>query len=135
MALSPQALIKGLVSRILPSVNLDSINTDTAARQGRYGKDGMMTAHPPSNIPFLALGAWILAIGWFGFNAGSAMASNALAANAFVATHMAAAAGTVSWAGIEWLKRGKASILGACSGAVAGLVCITPASGSCTPRS
>ena len=94
-----------------------------------YGHEPM----PPHNLTYTFIGATLLWVGWFGFNAGSAMASNALAANAFVATHMAAAAGTVSWAGIEWLKRGKASILGACSGAVAGLVCITPASGSCTP--
>lgn len=88
---------------------------------------------PPHNLTYTCIGAAMLWVGWFGFNAGSALAANKLAANAFVATHMAAAAGTVSWAGIEWLKRGKASILGACSGAVAGLVCITPASGSCTP--
>jgi Amt family ammonium transporter len=77
----------------------------------------------------------LLWVGWFGFNAGSALESNALAANAFVATHLAAAAGTVAWAGMEWIQRGKPSILGACSGAVAGLVCITPASGSVTPIS
>lgn len=88
---------------------------------------------PPHNLTYTCIGAALLWVGWFGFNAGSALAATPLAANAFVATHLAAAAGTVSWAGIEWLKRGKASILGACSGAVAGLVCITPASGSCTP--
>ena len=88
---------------------------------------------PPHNLTYTCIGAALLWVGWFGFNAGSALAATPLAANAFVATHMAAAAGTVSWAGVEWLKRGKASILGACSGAVAGLVCITPASGSCTP--
>jgi Amt family ammonium transporter len=94
-----------------------------------FGQEPM----PPHNLTYTCIGAALLWVGWFGFNAGSAMAANEFAANAFVATHMAAAAGTVSWAGIEWLKRGKASILGACSGAVAGLVCITPASGSCTP--
>ncbi|MBS0203829.1 MAG: ammonium transporter [Planctomycetes bacterium] len=94
-----------------------------------YGHEPM----PPHNLSYTFIGATLLWVGWFGFNAGSAMAANGAAANAFVATHMAAAAGTVSWAGIEWLKRGKASILGACSGAVAGLVCITPASGSCSP--
>jgi Amt family ammonium transporter len=77
----------------------------------------------------------MLWVGWFGFNGGSALESNALAANAFVTTHMAAAAGTVAWAGMEWIQRGKPSILGACSGAVAGLVCITPASGSASPIS
>lgn len=88
---------------------------------------------PPHNLTYTYIGAALLWVGWFGFNAGSALSSTELTANAFVATHMSAAAGTLSWAGIEWLKRGKASILGACSGAVAGLVCITPASGSCTP--
>lgn len=88
---------------------------------------------PPHNLTYTCIGATMLWVGWFGFNAGSALSASPAAANAFVATHMAAAAGTVSWAGIEWLKRGKASILGACSGAVAGLVCITPASGSCSP--
>ena len=94
-----------------------------------FGQEPM----PPHNLTYTCIGAALLWVGWFGFNAGSALASTELTANAFVATHMSAAAGTVSWAGIEWLKRGKASILGACSGAVAGLVCITPASGSCTP--
>src|SRR5690606_25651577 len=74
-------------------------------------------------------------MGWFGFNGGSALKADALAANAFVATHLAAAAGVLSWAGAEWVLRGKPSILGACSGAVAGLVCITPASGTVTPLS
>ena len=94
-----------------------------------FGQEPM----PPHNLTYTCVGAALLWVGWFGFNAGSALSANAMAANAFVTTHMAAAAGTVSWAGIEWLKRGKASILGACSGAVAGLVCITPASGSCSP--
>ncbi len=88
---------------------------------------------PPHNLTYTCIGAALLWVGWFGFNAGSAGAANALAANAFAATHLAAAAGTVAWAGIEWIKRGKPSILGACSGAVAGLVCVTPASGSCSP--
>jgi Amt family ammonium transporter len=94
-----------------------------------FGQEPM----PPHNLTYTCIGAALLWVGWFGFNAGSALASTELTANAFVATHMSAAAGTVTWAGIEWLKRGKASILGACSGAVAGLVGITPASGSCTP--
>ena len=96
-----------------------------------FGQEPM----PPHNLTYTCIGAALLWVGWFGFNAGSALASTELTANAFVATHMSAAAGTVTWAGIEWLKRGKASILGACSGAVAGLVGITPASGSCTPMS
>ena len=96
-----------------------------------YGHEPM----PPHNLTYTCIGAALLWVGWFGFNAGSALESNALAANAFVATHLAAAAGTVAWAGMEWIMRGKPSILGACSGAVAGLVCITPASGSCGPLS
>jgi Amt family ammonium transporter len=75
----------------------------------------------------------MLWVGWFGFNAGSALGANKLAVNAFVATHLAAAAGTIVWPGLEWILRGKPSILGACSGAVAGLVCITPACGTVTP--
>jgi Amt family ammonium transporter len=94
-----------------------------------YGREAM----PPHNLTYTCIGAALLWVGWFGFNAGSALASTAQAANAFVATHLAAAAGTVAWAGAEWLHRGKPSILGACSGAVAGLVCITPASGSINP--
>jgi len=88
---------------------------------------------PPHNLTYTCVGAAMLWVGWFGFNAGSALAANATAANAFVATHMAAAAGVVAWAGAEWIFRGKPSILGACSGAVAGLVCITPAAGAVNP--
>ena len=94
-----------------------------------FGQEPM----PPHNLTYTCIGAALLWVGWFGFNAGSALTSGALAANAFVATHMAAAAGVIAWAGAEWVTRGKPSILGACSGAVAGLVCITPASGSVTP--
>jgi len=72
-------------------------------------------------------------VGWFGFNAGSALAANELAASAFCATHFAAAAGAVTWAAAEWITRGKPTLLGTCSGAVAGLVCITPAAGYVTP--
>lgn len=94
-----------------------------------YGQEPM----PPHNLTYTCIGAALLWVGWFGFNAGSALEANVLAANAFVATHMAAAAGTVAWAVAEWWHRGKPSILGACSGAVAGLVCITPAAGAVTP--
>jgi Amt family ammonium transporter len=87
----------------------------------------------PHNLTYTVLGAALLWVGWFGFNAGSALESSTLAASAFAATHFAAAAGTVGWAGMEWIKRGKPSVLGAASGAVAGLVCITPASGYVTP--
>ena len=90
---------------------------------------------PPHNLSYTYIGATMLWVGWFGFNAGSSGAADLRAANAFVTTHMAAAAGTIAWACMEWLVRGKPSILGACSGAVAGLVCVTPASGSATPMS
>lgn len=90
---------------------------------------------PPHNLTYTCIGAALLWVGWFGFNAGSAIAANAVAVNAFVSTHLAAAAGVLAWAGAEWVSRGKPSILGACSGAVAGLVCITPACGFVTPLS
>ncbi|MBX3452096.1 MAG: ammonium transporter [Planctomycetaceae bacterium] len=93
-----------------------------------FGQEPM----PPHNLTYTAIGAALLWMGWFGFNAGSAGAADARAANAFLATHLASAAGVVMWAGLEWVLRGKPTILGACSGAVAGLVCITPASGSVT---
>ncbi len=88
---------------------------------------------PPHNLTYTALGAALLWVGWFGFNAGSELASNGVTASAFAATHFSAAAGALAWAGMEWIFRGKPSVLGACSGAVAGLVCITPASGYVQP--
>jgi len=87
----------------------------------------------PHNLPLTILGAGILWFGWFGFNAGSALSGNGLAAAAFVSTHMAAAAATLTWAATEYMQRGKASVLGAASGAVAGLVAITPAAGFVGP--
>jgi Amt family ammonium transporter len=75
----------------------------------------------------------MLWVGWFGFNAGSQLGSDEVTSAAFAATHFSAAAGTLAWAGLEWLLRGKPSVLGACSGAVAGLVCVTPASGYVNP--
>ncbi|MCK9572763.1 MAG: ammonium transporter [Candidatus Omnitrophica bacterium] len=83
----------------------------------------------PHNMPFVVLGTALLWFGWFGFNAGSALAANGLAVNAFVVTHTAAAAAGLSWALIEWIRNGKPTIFGVCSGAVAGLVAITPAAG------
>ena len=91
------------------------------------------TPMPPHNLTYTALGAAMLWVGWFGFNAGSALAADGIAASAFAATHFSAAAATLSWAAMEWIFRGKPTVLGACSGAVAGLVCITPASGYVTP--
>jgi Amt family ammonium transporter len=80
-------------------------------------------------------GAALLWFGWFGFNAGSALACNGLAASAFVVTHIASAAAALSWTFMEWIHRGKPTTLGAASGAVAGLVAITPASGFVGPVS
>lgn len=88
---------------------------------------------PPHNLTYTVIGAAMLWVGWFGFNAGSALTSGGLAVSAFCATHFAAGAGAVAWATIEWVQRGKPSVLGAASGAVAGLVCITPASGYVQP--
>lgn len=87
----------------------------------------------PHNLTYTAIGAGMLWFGWFGFNAGSELASDHLASSALVATHFAAAAGVLGWALYEWLVRGKPSVLGAASGAVAGLVCITPAAGFVGP--
>jgi ammonium transporter, Amt family len=98
-------------------------------KRSGYPKDPM----PPHSLVLSFIGACLLWVGWFGFNAGSALASNGLATSAFVATHFAAAAATVGWLGAEWVTRGRPSALGAISGAVAGLVAITPASGFVTP--
>ena len=87
----------------------------------------------PHNLVLSVIGACLLWVGWFGFNAGSALASSSLATSAFVATHFGAAAATLGWMLAEWIKSGKPSVLGAISGAVAGLVAITPASGFVTP--
>jgi Amt family ammonium transporter len=100
-------------------------------RQG-YGDH---TAFIPHNLPMTMLGAALLWFGWFGFNAGSALAAGALASSAFTATHLATAAAILSWIGVEWIVRGKPTTLGAASGAVAGLVAITPAAGFVGPMS
>lgn len=96
-----------------------------------YGR----TAFIPHNLPMTITGAALLWFGWFGFNAGSALACNGLAANAFVVTHVASAVAALSWVFLEWLHRGKPTTLGAASGAVAGLVAITPGSGFVGPMS
>ena len=88
---------------------------------------------PPHNLPFSVIGAAMLWVGWFGFNAGSALGANALATSAFVATNTATGAAALSWMWIEWVVRGKPTVLGAASGAVAGLVAITPGSGFVDP--
>ncbi|HYL61310.1 MAG TPA: ammonium transporter [Candidatus Methylomirabilis sp.] len=88
---------------------------------------------PPHSMVLSFIGACLLWVGWFGFNAGSALASGSLATSAFVATHLAAAAAAMSWSAAEWIRNGRASALGAISGAVAGLVAITPAAGFVGP--
>ncbi len=88
---------------------------------------------PPHSVVLSFIGACLLWVGWFGFNAGSALSAGSLATSAFVATHLAAAAAAIGWAGAEWIRNGRPSALGAISGCVAGLVAITPASGFVGP--
>jgi ammonium transporter, Amt family len=88
---------------------------------------------PPHSLVLSFVGACLLWVGWFGFNAGSALAASSLATSAFVATHFATAAAAISWSVAEWMRNGRASALGAISGAVAGLVAITPAAGFVAP--
>jgi Amt family ammonium transporter len=98
-------------------------------RRKGYGHQPM----PPHNLPFTVIGASLLWFGWFGFNAGSALSAGGLAAHAFTTTNTAAAAAALGWMFSEWSSRGKPTVLGAASGAVAGLVAITPAAGFVTP--
>jgi Amt family ammonium transporter len=94
-----------------------------------YPKEPMV----PHSVVLSFIGACLLWVGWFGFNAGSALAAGSLATSAFVATHFGAAAAAIGWAGAEWIRNGRPSVLGAISGAVAGLVAITPAAGFVSP--
>jgi ammonium transporter, Amt family len=94
-----------------------------------YGHQPM----PPHNLPLTVMGAGLLWFGWFGFNAGSALAANGLAGHAFTTTNTATAAAALGWMFTEWMSRGKPTVLGAASGAVAGLVAVTPAAGFVTP--
>jgi Amt family ammonium transporter len=87
----------------------------------------------PHSVVLSFIGACMLWVGWFGVNAGSAFAAGSLATSAFVATQFAAAAAALGWAGAEWTRNGKPSVLGGISGAVAGLVAITPAAGFVQP--
>ncbi|MHB9075447.1 MAG: ammonium transporter [Desulfobaccales bacterium] len=104
-------------------------------RRGYGGYGNGAEAFIPHNLPMTVLGAGLLWFGWFGFNAGSALGANALASSAFTATHLATCAATLAWVVVEWLFRGKPTTLGAASGAVAGLVAITPAAGFVGPMS
>lgn len=114
----------GTVVHIISGVSGLVIAIMIGKRKG-YGSEAMA----PHHLPMTVLGAALLWFGWFGFNAGSALSANGLAASAFVATHVAAAAATVSWVITEWIHHGKPTLLGAASGCVAGLVAITPAAG------
>ncbi|MFZ0888189.1 MAG: ammonium transporter [Candidatus Binataceae bacterium] len=100
-------------------------------RRSGYPREPM----PPHNLTLTIAGAGMLWVGWFGFNAGSALAANGLAVSAFVATHIGASAAALTWMLAEWWKSGKPTVLGVASGAVAGLVAITPASGYVGPLS
>jgi Amt family ammonium transporter len=120
----------GLVVHISSGVSALAATLIVGRRKG-HGHEHM----PPHNLTLTLLGASLLWFGWFGFNGGSALASGALAVSAFVVTHIASAAATVSWVVTEWWHRGKPTVLGAASGCVAGLVAVTPASGFVTPLS
>jgi Amt family ammonium transporter len=91
------------------------------------------TAMPPHNLTYTLIGASMLWVGWFGFNAGSAVAANDSAGMAMLTTQVATASAALAWMFAEWLSHGKPSVLGIASGAVAGLVAVTPASGTCGP--
>lgn len=114
----------GTVVHIISGVSGLVIALMIGKRKG-YGSEVIM----PHHLPMTVIGASLLWFGWFGFNAGSALSAGGLAASAFIVTHVAAAAATISWVLTEWLHHGKPTILGAASGCVAGLVAITPAAG------
>ena len=133
----PDGWIKGLGALDFAGGTVVHISSGIAAlaaalvvgKRRNYPRDPMF----PHNLTMTLLGAALLWFGWFGFNAGSALAANGLAAAAFVTTHLASAAAAVSWVIVEWWHRKKPTVLGAASGAVAGLVGITPAAGFVTP--
>ncbi len=100
-------------------------------KRSDYGK----AETTPSNIPLVVVGTGMLWFGWFGFNGGSAIGSNELATTAFTNTHFAAATATLSWMLVDWMFKGKPSLLGCCIGAVVGLIAITPASGFVSTQS
>ncbi|HVP79705.1 MAG TPA: ammonium transporter [Thermodesulfobacteriota bacterium] len=120
----------GLVVHISSGIAALAAAIVVGKRKG-YGEEPL----PPHNLTMTLLGAALLWFGWFGFNGGSAVASGSLATNAFVVTHISTAAAALSWMIVEWAYRGNPTVLGAASGAVAGLVAITPASGFVGPVS
>ena len=117
--------------------NVVHINSGVAALAAAviFGKRLGFGSEPmePHNVPMVVLGAGLLWFGWFGFNAGSALSADGNAVNAFVVTNTAAAAGILGWTAAAWLLDGKPTVIGAASGAVAGLVAITPAAGFVGP--
>ncbi|MCX8116852.1 MAG: ammonium transporter [Desulfobacterota bacterium] len=120
----------GLVVHISSGIAALAASLVVGKRRG-YGEEPM----PPHNLTLTLLGAALLWFGWFGFNGGSAIASGSLATSAFVVTHISTASAALSWMFAEWFHRGNPTVLGAASGAVAGLVAITPASGFVGPLS
>jgi Amt family ammonium transporter len=120
----------GLVVHISSGIAALAATFMVGKRKG-YGEEPM----PPHNLTMTLLGAALLWFGWFGFNGGSAIASGAIATSAFVVTHVSTASAALSWMIVEWRHRGNPTVLGAASGAVAGLVAITPASGFVGPMS
>jgi Amt family ammonium transporter len=118
----------GIVVHISSGVSALAAALLLGKRKG-YGLESMA----PHSLPMTLTGAGILWFGWFGFNAGSAISAGMLSTSAFVVTHIAGAAGALSWAVVEWIYKGKPTTLGAASGAVAGLATITPASGFVAP--
>ncbi len=129
----------GIVVHVAAGVSALAAALVVGRRQGRIywkdhlkgldGKNGNVSENKPSNIPYVILGAALLWFGWFGFNAGSALAANDLAVSALVVTNLSAAAAAVSWMLLDWARKGKPSAIGISVGAVCGLVAITPASG------
>ncbi|MDP3015744.1 MAG: ammonium transporter, partial [Deltaproteobacteria bacterium] len=120
----------GLVVHISSGIAALAATLVVGKRKG-YGEEPM----PPHNLTMTLLGAALLWFGWFGFNGGSAIASGSLATSAFVVTHISTASAALSWMIAEWIQRDNPTVLGAASGAVAGLVAITPASGFVGPMS
>jgi len=120
----------GTVVHILSGVSALVACIMLGKRKG-HGDENML----PHNMTYVLLGTGLLWFGWFGFNAGSALSANALAALAFTNTNTAAAMAAIVWAGLDWIRNGKPSALGFASGAVAGLVVITPAAGFVTVKS
>ena len=120
----------GTVVHIISGVSA-LVSALVIGKRNGHGTEPMI----PHNVPMTVLGAAILWFGWFGFNAGSSLAAGSLATIAFINTHLATAAAMMSWVIVEWLRYGKPTVLGAASGAIAGLVAITPACGFVGPMS